>query len=366
MLKLGFLSPHNSYDRRAFSGTVFHAARALEARSDVSLRRLGAFRPPHWSDRLRRAYALRAEDVDTRGLDAVLGLVASPLLDELAALHPDLPFFHVTDATPRFLTDVYGWRLPEEAGPRERRVACRAHGVIYSSEVMAARAPQDLSLPALTPHVLPFGVNLETLPATCPAKPPFAPLNLLFVGVDWIRKGGDVAIAVLDQLAARGQAAQLTVIGRCPELHAARPDVTYLGYLDKNRPADLARITAAYTKAHLLLLPSRADCTPMVVAEALAHGTPVVASDVGGIGAMIGRGAGVLMPDLASPDRWAEEILALCAPERYAYSSQTGFERAETRLSWSAWAAGITAYVQQQLVPEIEDIPQHGRFARMA
>ncbi len=359
MLQLGFLSPHNSFDRRAFSGTAFHAARALEVNADVSLRVLGRYRPPHWSDRLRRAYEINAiEDLDVSGLDAVVGLVASPLLDKLSGAHPDLPLFHVTDATPGFLTDVYGWQIPKDAQTIEQRVVRHATTTIYSSDVMAARAPRDLVTPGLVPESLPFGVNLEALPDVCPRKPSFDTLNLLFVGVDWVRKGGDIAVATLDALAALGQKAHLTVIGRCPDAAAARADVTYLGYLNKNRPADLKKIITAYTTAHLLMLPSRADCTPMVVGEALAHGTPVVATDTGGIGSLIGQGAGVLMPEFASPAAWADEIHALITtPDRYAFTSDTGFERAHTRLSWSSWATGITALIQTRLAPQSEVVP---------
>ncbi len=307
---------------------------------------------------MRRPHEINdVASLDVSGLDAVLGLVASPLLEKLGALHCDLPLFHVTDATPRFLTDVYGWQVPEGAQATEQSVVRHATATIYSSDVMAARAPLDLATPSLAPDILPFGVNLETTPGKCPSKPSFDRLNLLFVGLDWVRKGGDIAVATLDALKARGQAAHLTVIGRCPEVHAARADVTYLGYLNKNRPGDLRKIISAYTQAHLLLLPSRADCTPMVVGEALAHGTPVVATDTGGIGSLIGAGAGVLMPAFASPKRWAEEIHALVtSPGRYVFTSETGFERAETRLTWSAWATGVTDIVRTRLVPEADNV----------
>ena len=41
-LSIGFVTPHDSTDRRAFSGTAYFAARALEARPGVALTRLGA------------------------------------------------------------------------------------------------------------------------------------------------------------------------------------------------------------------------------------------------------------------------------------------------------------------------------------
>ena len=357
MLHLGFLSPHNSYDRRAFSGTVYHAARALEATPGVSVRILGDYRAPSWRDRLRRPFEIKdVSDLEVGGLDAVVGMVASPLLNRLATVHLDLPVFHITDATPRFLSDAYGWTIPVAATETERRLVGQARRVIYSSEVMAARAPGDLGLPGLDPAVIPFGVNLETLPDHCPQKAPLAPLNLLFVGLDWVRKGGDHAVATLDVLKARGIEARLTVIGRCPAQYTDRPDVINLGYLNKNRFGDLKKITKAYKEAHFLLLPSRADCTPMVVGEALAHGTPVVATDVGGIGPLIGPGAGLLMPEFSSPEEWAGEIAALMRrPERYAFLSDAGFDRTQSLLSWPVWAKDVTDLIATDLASDWGD-----------
>ena len=53
-LHIGFLTPHDSTDRRAFSGTTFLAVCALEARTGLSVTRFGA--PPRRSlvDRMRR------------------------------------------------------------------------------------------------------------------------------------------------------------------------------------------------------------------------------------------------------------------------------------------------------------------------
>lgn len=351
-LNVGFVTPHDSTDRRAFSGTAFFAARALEARSGLRLTRLGAPRRPGALDRLmgRTPAPAHLARADLDGLDAVVGLVATPLLDEVARLRPDLPYLHVTDATPAFLREVYGWAVPAEADAAEARVAAHAAAAVYSSDVLASRAAGDLGCPAMRAVSQPFGVNLDVLPHARPGKSFPGPLELLFVGTDWERKGGDIAVAALGALRARGHDARLTIVGVCPERYKSQPAIRPLGFLDKNNRRDAGLLGAAYKAAHLLLVPSRADCTPMVVAEAMAWGTPVLGADVGGIARQIGPGAGRVLPLFTTPAEWAGEIEAMTgARDLYEMMADAAFDRARGHLSWDAWSAGIEALLRKAL-----------------
>ena len=286
----------------------------------------------------------------------VVGLVGSDLLEDLHRTHPRVRTLHVTDATPAFLREAYGWQVPATADATERNVAAKAARVVYSSPEMAARAGRDLGLATLQPAVAHFGINLPDIPDQRPQKPPLQQLNLLFVGLDWERKGGDIAVAALDQLRAVGQPAHLTIVGRCPERHRAHPHITYAGFLNKNRDRDLAKLTKLYTQAHLLLLPSRADCTPMVMAEAMVHATPVLATDTGGVGSLMGGpGAGQLMPPHATPEEWAAMIVELTRNrDVYDMLSDASFERGHAALSWKAWAQTITLIARDACMDTVD------------
>lgn len=220
----------------------------------------------------------------------------------------------------------------------------RAAHVIYSSDYMAARAAEEFG-PELAPKlsVVPFGLNLDSLPAAVPEKPPLAPLELLFIGRDWERKGGDLALAALDILTASGVAARLTVIGANAPEAQAHPHVTSLGYLDKNVPADYRRMEEVFARSHLFVLPTRADCTPMVVAEANAYGIPVLITETGGISSLMApERNGVMLPPTADGAAWAAEIRRLSANAvAYRELSQSSFAHCHSRLTWKAWAADV-------------------------
>ncbi len=350
-LRLGVLTPHNPYDQRAFSGTVFHAVRALTRQPGLDLTVIGPHRPRGRFDRLLRRPPERFEPSmlapdgsDFDGLDAVVGLVASALLDE-ALMLTDLPLLHVTDATPGFLGELYRRTIPPGVRDREARILEGATAV-YSSRMMRGRAAAEFGLRPSGLRAVPFGVNFSDPPVGLPQKPPLDRLEILFVGGDWERKGGDLALEALERLRAAGRGAHLTLVGNVPD--GLRPvlqndrDVTVTGFLDKNRPRHLDRLQSLFARAHVLVLPSRADCTPMVVAEALAYGTPVLASDVGAIGEMVGAGAGRILPLDATGQDWADTLLDMTADRtRYDMMADAASERTATSLNWENWARSI-------------------------
>lgn len=343
-LRVGLLTPHNVLDRTSFSGTAFRAAAALEDCPGLSVRWLGAHhRTPRRIDRVLRKAPIEPGPINFDGLDAIVGLVATRLLDHLNTT--SLPYLHVTDATPGFQRDAYGWEVPASADKAEARILRRASLAIYSSDALAQRARTEFSYTNTT--VLPFGINLDETPRVCPRKPALTQPNLLFVGMDWTRKGGDIAVAALDRLRAGGLDATLTVVGRVPDEVRGHPGIRCVGFLNKNRRRERNRLAALYRDAHLLVLPTRADCTPMVIGEAMSFGTPVLSSDTGGVADMIGQTAGRVLTMDAGADEWAGAIRStLSNPDAYAMLSDAAFDRANARFSWAAWAKGIEALVR--------------------
>ena len=349
-LNIGFLSPHNPFDRTAFSGTAFHVHRALAAQPAVQVRVLGNHAPVTRLARLwtrlrgRRPFVLGP--VEPAGLDRIVALTATGLADDLLAQSCPVPIAHVTDATPAFLREFYGHEIPAEADAREARVVRGAAWTVYSSDYMARRAVTEFGVESRRVRVVPFGTNIDPLPEALPEKPPLDVLRLLWVGSGWERKGGVLALETFAALRAQGRPARLTLVGDVPTDLALPEGVERVGYLDKNDPAAEDRLNRLFAEAHLFMLPTRADCTPMVVAEANAWGTPVLITDTGGIASLMASegGNGRMLAPEAGPEDWAGAIRALAAdPAAYAALCRTSFDHARARLTWEAWARDLVA-----------------------
>jgi glycosyltransferase involved in cell wall biosynthesis len=107
----------------------------------------------------------------------------------------------------------------------------------------------------------------------------------------------------------------------------------------------------AYLNADLLVLASRAESYGMVVAEALAHGLPVVASAVGGLPEALGRAPdgrvpGILVPP-ADQQRLTEALSHwLLEPDLRKRLRQAARERQASQVRW----ADTTTQVARTLI----------------
>ncbi len=99
--------------------------------------------------------------------------------------------------------------------------------------------------------------------------------RLLFVGIDWERKGGPILLEAFDRLRERRPGVELFVAGGGPTDVEEPPGVRFLGRVP---PVHLERL---YDSADLLVLPTRMEAFGIVLVEALLKGLPCVHSTVG-------------------------------------------------------------------------------------
>ncbi len=130
--------------------------------------------------------------------------------------------------------------------------------------------------------------------------------RVLFVGRFDRQKGVDVLIAALDHLVGQAHA----VIAGSPVLadvssHADGENVTRAGWVTP------AQIEALFTKAEVLVVPSRWEGFGLIALEAMRAGLPVIASRVGGLPEVVKDGVTGVLVAPESPMELAEAILRL-------------------------------------------------------
>ena len=352
-MNIGYLSKHNPFDKNSFSSTSYYMSQSLRENSACNVRILGNWRRPNRIiAKLRKPASgpncLTPKSFD--GLDVVLSLVSTNLVSRYGSL-TKVPIVHCTDATPGFLKDFYGHDVPAEAFERERDAYEATSLVLFSSEFMLERALSEFGTVYANKMVaLPWGANLDSFPTAPPQKPPLTSLRLLFMGKDWARKGGDVVIETLQELQRRGIDAELHLVGTKAGDAAMIENVIDHGYLNKNRRKDRFLLEKLLNNSHFLVLPTRADCTPMVVAEANSHGIPVLIPSVGGVPSLMQSGInGEMLAPEANASDYADRLMALSSDhDKYDTMSRNSFAHFKRNLTWDAWSASVVSLLTER------------------
>lgn len=171
-------------------------------------------------------------------------------------------------------------------------------------------------------------------------------LRLLFMGVDWERKGGRIAVAAVDILNQRGIKTVLTVAGlkHIPKECIGKNFVNFVGYLNKNIPSQYEQMKSILKSTDFLLLPTKAECSGVVFCEAADYGTPVVTYDTGGIGNyVVNEMNGYRLAEGSTPTQFADKIEEIWqTPGMLERLSLGARKLSKEKLNWDNWTKWFT------------------------
>jgi glycosyltransferase involved in cell wall biosynthesis len=169
-------------------------------------------------------------------------------------------------------------------------------------------------------------------------------VELLQVGSTIPRKRIDVALAVLAAVRGPEPRARLVRVGGAltAPLRARAAELGVAGAVVELPHLGPPELAAVYRRSALLLQPSEREGFGLPVAEAMACGTPAVASAIPALVEVGGDGAGVVYRPVGDVAGWSEAVSALLAerrgdPERWRARRRAAAERG-ARFSWSAQA----------------------------
>jgi glycosyltransferase involved in cell wall biosynthesis len=279
----------NIYDRRVCAGLA-------EAGWEVLVATVAAAWPvPGSAARADLARIVSAiPDGETVLID---GLIASPTA---AQLLPHAGRIRMTVLLHMPLATGADTHHDASAEHSERSVLRAAAGVVVTSEWTRRQVLTRYAVPSCRVHVARPGADRVAAPAQ-PVRG-----HLICVGVLGRHKGQDLLVEALADLADRDwQCVLAGPLDRDPDfVEQLRARITRLGYDHRIRLSGVltgAALSHAYTTADLLVAPSRAETYGMTVTEALAHGLPVIAADVGGLPEALGSTADGARPGQLVP-----------------------------------------------------------------
>lgn len=245
---------------------------------------------------------------------------------------------------PLIVTEHAPWRpWLDRLGVRRQAIAAarQSSEILAVSTSVAATIRAELGASAPPVSVVPVGVDSELFARAGDGARRAG--QILFVGFLNFNKGVDVLLRAMALLRQRGERCRLLLAGGSFYRQTRQQEeairrlarelnldsaVSFLGHLPPEEIARLMRESA------VVVLPSRAESFGAVLVEALASGTPVVATRCGGPEDIVDPSVGVLVPPddpkalaaalagvLAHPEVYAPEALRRYALERFSWDT---------------------------------------------
>lgn len=324
---------------------------------------------------------LAAGAVVDPALNATRHRAVGPLVTRIAAIRPDLVHTTLFEAdvagriaaalrrVPSVTTFASvgtdpgsGWetrlRCAIVADAATARLARRFHAV---SEVVAATMAKRLRLPRHRIDVVHRGRDPGVLGEPSPDRrqrtrsglgvEASRPMVLAVARHEW-QKGLDVLVAAWPEVAASAPGATLVVAGRCGEqTPALQEKINRLGLVDHVRLLgardDVGDLLVA---SDAFVLPSRWEGLPGALLEAMALGTPAVATDIPEVREVLGDPDLALLVPVGDPGELARAVVkALVDPRGRDAAVAGGRQRFLQAFTSERSARGMVAFYERAL-----------------
>jgi len=376
-MKVAYVTTYDSSDVEAWSGTGNQMLLALQnaglQTESISFSKnnvwnlISGFKKVYYTKLLSKGYLRdREQGLVMNYTSRIEGLLASNRSDvvfspgtvAIAYLKTKKPIVFWTDATFAGMVDFYPEyfnltaKSLKNGHQMEQSALTKCRLAVYSSEWAANTAIKNYDVSPSKIRVVPFGAcincnrDLNEIRRIAERKS-FDVCKLLFLGVDWYRKGGDKAVAVADLLNRRGIRTELHVVGCRPPPRLPN-FVKCHGFISKKTEDGRKYLDKLMSDSHFLILPSRAECYGLVFAEASSFGLPSLATNVGGILTAVKDGKnGQTFSLNENPEIYCDYIESfISSKEDYEELALSSFREYSSRLNWSSSGKAIYDLVQ--------------------
>lgn len=361
-MKIAFISYEDSNDISAWSGTIHSMAKYLAIDNEL-IRIDNLSRPIDYlfkfmsfvlwilgksSDYKRNVIYVKLvckriqKILDKLDYDVIF----APGSTYITFLKSDKPIVIWADATFKSLMESYPQysNLPKSQindGNKLESIAFHnSTKLIFSTSWAAQSAQFDYNVKDTKIEIIPFGANLthnnsETDILEFNKIKDSKSIKLLFIGVDWVKKGGNLLLNIFSELKLLSGIYTLDVVGSAPKKIPVIEGVTFHGFLNKSDKSQNEKLISLFKSSHYFLLPTKAEAFGIVFCEANSYGLPTFGSNLGGIVDIIKNGVnGELIDIKKSPKDLAIQIHNYISNGDYNEKSLSAFNHYQNNFTW--------------------------------
>ena len=220
----------------------------------------------------------------------------------------------------------------------ERTVYENATAVFTRSTDVAADLTRFYNIPPGKVECVYAGSNVDVSHSGPPDNAGYSNQRILFVGVDWQRKGGPDLLEAFKEVLQRYPKAHLTIAGA--DVRVDLPNCTVLGRVSAQQLAQ------HYAQSSIFCLPTRHEPFGIAFVEAMMHRLPVVATRVGAIPDMVDDGGNGYLVGPGDPQALVQALCKLLAdPAHCKALGQRSYQKATDLYTWPRTGQRIRARI---------------------
>jgi glycosyltransferase involved in cell wall biosynthesis len=243
----------------------------------------------------------------------------------------DIPHFIYTDHTTR--TNLLYPSIQPRQYLRSDRFIKKCETFIYKDASIIFTCGSLITYSLVNQYNIPeqkvvtvfAGSNVKSAFVENDAK--YSAKNILFVGVDWARKGGPVLLKIFEKVLQKHSDASLTIVG-CNPQNITLPNCNIVGKIGADK------LSAYYNAATIFCLPTLREPFGIVFVEAMHYKLPIVANNIGSIPDMVVEDFNGYLID-NDIDKYAEQICKLFDdPQKCKSLGENGYRYAQSKFTW--------------------------------
>ena len=381
-MKILYITPYKINDNGVSSGTVVSVKNALiDAGNEVTV--IDDLHIPKWfsfflkivsklsskqTDILREPYVLKkmASEIEKRSKNLDFDAVFSQTSVLCAFYKGKKPIVFYTDASFGGMLDYY-WNPKDWASFSlkhgnlvEKMALENCNRAIYASQWATNTAIKCYGIDPQKCVVINRGANIYhglkmndirkwvENRACVTSKGEY---RFLFVGRNWERKGGPLALEIVTLLNQMGYHSRLIVVGFKPVINDSQKKyIELIGFLDKSIPTENERLQNEFLKSDFYLQPSKQEAQGIAYTEASAFGVPVIATNTGGVSGVVTERNGFLLETDDTANEYVKKILpVLTDKEMYKSLAMNTFAFYQDSLNWGSVGKRLTATVEEAI-----------------